>query len=491
MNITDHLFDKSNQEYEKEINKYLRNHNTNITDCHNAIDFEYQMIYSPLDLTIKNYKLSPRITLQEIDFLYPNILPKHLIEIEKKNYDYYFNNMTNLENNESQEDEKLLDTKDRIDDYCDRPIEIYDKFTKIKQFKSIQTKKDIKKYIMTWNKFVDANVGQDKILDSMLLYVKLLLGKIDSDKKRKTIKLSTLQDYFSVLFNYCFNILIAYDQVDEYVLDYIKNNLFNNNELTIKSKKKNWRIVKLFIASVSYYNTNRKIEMAIDIRRSIVFPTEFKSFIHQQTAIDRDKFANTKIAKKIKVSIRSVFSILLYYSGLRKDELRTRLTKDIIQINQNEYIIYVNKKGFSETAKLDGEKPDKNGKNKNIRRKVRFYISDNNYVKLMNDYYNYMNSKKFKFFFPKINDTGALTKKYVMGESYFNSISKNIQQVTGRYTPTHSLRHSFATFQLQRMLKKRKSSQDLFELANIMGHSEVETTLTNYLHLGIIYGMYY
>ena len=320
----------------------------------------------------------------------------------------------------------------------------------------------------------------------MLLYGKFLLNKIDADKVKKTIKLSTLQDYFSVLFNYCFNILIIYDKIDEYILNHIKNNIYYNDNLTIKSKKKHWRIVKLFIARISNYNTSERIEMAIDIRRSIVFPSEFNQFVKLQMEIDKKEFSTTKIAKKIKILMRSVFSIILYYSGLRKNELRTRLLKDIIQVAKDEYVIYVNNKGFSEVAKLDGEIPDKSGKNKNFRRKVRFCIDNEEHAKFMNSYYSYIQSKNFKFLFPKINEKEILTKKYVMKESYFDTISKNLQKITNRYTPLHSLRHSFATFQLQKILKNKNSNQTLFELVNIIGHEEAETTLANYLHLDII-----
>ena len=93
---------------------------------------------------------------------------------------------------------------------------------------------------------------------------------------------------------------------------------------------------------------------------------------------------------------------------------------------------------------------------------------------------------QYKFLFPKISDKGILLKKHVAKDEFFNDLSIKLQKFTNRYTPLHSLRHSFATnFLLENL--NQDDPKIIFKLSTIMGHADPDVTLRNYVHKDYLY----
>ncbi len=57
--------------------------------------------------------------------------------------------------------------------------------------------------------------------------------------------------------------------------------------------------------------------------------------------------------------------------------------------------------------------------------------------------------------------------------------------LTDQYTPLHSLRHTFATNYFIRNINKNEQ-HIVYELANLLGHSDPTVTINNYLHLDFL-----
>jgi len=472
LDAIDHIFEDNLEFYEVQKDKFLKKYNLTLTDCKRAVDFEYLINNSPLELTLKNYRLHPEITLKELEYLFPGKIPKYLIDIEEKNFKMFFNEF------KEDLDSEILSVDDKnIDNYLVRPFEILDELKKIKIDKNINTFFDKK------CRFIDKHLKEDELFSKILIYVKEeLFKKADKRFSDKPIKINTMREYMNALFNYCFNIILKYDEINDFAILEIDQKIEEGN-FTENTKKKYKEIINRFLTKYSTYTTFQ-VNSVIDIRRSIVFKDEFNQFITTILEQDKKLFANENY-KIIKSLMRAVFSIILYNCGLRKNELRTRLQRDIVKIGDNEYIIYIDNKGFKEAEKL-GDKLQFSLKTKNARRKVRFKIENKEHNKIVAKYYNWITKNNYKFFFP-LATKNRLLKKQIAKESFFDELSKILKQITNRYTPFHSLRHSFATFWLLDKLKSGDYEKTImFELANIMGHSEPETTLKNYLHLDII-----
>lgn len=59
---------------------------------------------------------------------------------------------------------------------------------------------------------------------------------------------------------------------------------------------------------------------------------------------------------------------------------------------------------------------------------------------------------------------------------------------TNRYTPLHSLRHSYATFKTMSIFEQNSFQHSLmYQLSVMMGHSEPIVTIENYIHIDNVF----
>ena len=462
---------------ENELNKYLSHNNLSLTSIRISIEYLYQLNNTALDLTIEKANIYPKITLKEINYLFPNLIPESLINIENRNESIYLHT-----SNKINEEDEIDDVNNTINDYIIKDFSKFDELKKIikvpKEIKNIDT------YFNKCYKFLENGFNDDnELLNMFSRYMIFMLKKADKRDSSHNIKLSTITDYFSITIKYAFNFIIAEGELTDRTIAYIYENIQNNDNLTVKTKKKYRRVVNFFLRNFTTYSSIAKINMALDVRRSIIFKEELDILIERLISNDKFKYQNEKDIK-IKSIYRSVFTLLLFYTGLRKTELRTRLSKDIYFLDEETLVIDVNSQGFRETMKSTNEKELKL-KSNNAKRRVKVIIEDKNHLRIIRQYINFIESKKYKFLFPLINENCTFMKKHVITENLIIDISKELQSITKRYTPLHSLRHSFATNYFVRN-KAKNNPKMVYELSNILGHSEPNITIENYLHLDFL-----
>ena len=105
-----------------------------------------------------------------------------------------------------------------------------------------------------------------------------------------------------------------------------------------------YRLIKLFWKKYTNFKTETSIQMIVDIKRSVVFENELTSFIKMLET--ETKIMETSKDIKFRKLFQPVFCLILFYSGLRKTELRTLLTKNIELVNDKEFEISVTKENF-------------------------------------------------------------------------------------------------------------------------------------------------
>lgn len=289
-----------------------------------------------------------------------------------------------------------------------------------------------------------------------------------------------MKSYISMMFTYCFDIIIKSSSIEEALVK-INDKIINSNLVPDVQIKYQSRINK-FITN-EHNMKLEKINNTIHYNRSIIFEDELNRLIKK--LLYKDKTYTCEI---LKLS-RPIYCILAYYSGLRKNELRTRLVRDTYRIGTSSYVIDVNKKGF---LKHNNSSINNNRKislkNRNARRRVEFKILNTNHLNLINKYIKLLERQNITFLFPDIlESTGKAAKKRILQSAKLDEINKILQETTGRYTVIHSFRHTYITNEIKKLLQKEdKSIKDVFDLMLRIGHNDFETTLINYAHLDLI-----
>lgn len=487
------IFHNNINYYEKEVTKYIKKHNLHFIDVQNSIRFEYAIQHSQFYLTLQQESHYPQLNLTEINYLFPDSIPKNLIEIENNNKDIYFHITT--KDKYTDYDDEIMDSNYNATKYISHEIESYDL---LKECTNVPL--DSKKFDKYLNKFYSLiaefkkNSNQEDYLFSIFDFVEGLLWKADKKYHKKPIRQKTLKEYLRIIFDYCFEYIVIEGGLTEKSFSEIKKQLniydseaiyVENPNLTLKSTKTYYRLIKLFWKRYTNFKTETRLQAIVDIRRSVVFKDEFNKFIEMLLEEDKEKYKQDKKDKLFKYNERAVFCILLYYSGLRKTELRTLLAKNIEFVNEQELEIMVTKENFKSTARANKEYALKE-KSENAIRLIRFSIKDSFHQSIVKKHLKYIESKKNKFTFPYISDKGNISTKHPIKENYLSELPKKLSKHTGRYTPLHSLRHSFATYKTYCVLKDDKDFL-IYELCKLIGHSEPKVTILNYIHVDLLY----
>jgi len=483
--------------YERELEKYLKERKLFYQDIKNCLHFEYAYLNNQLDLSLATAASYPKLNLLEIDYIFPGIFPKKLLDIERHNFDVYFNNfLTNDENFDI--DDEDLDSNSKACQYVTQNIEAYEELSKCRSVpldvKKLQTYFD--RFYKLINEFKYSLKSNDDYMYKIFDFVEYLLKKADKNYTNKPIKNSTLKEYIRIVFKYCFHHIIINGGIDSKVVSVMFSSLNDsidkkslNLYFTPKTSKTYFRIVKLFLRKQTAFNTNKKISMIVDVRRSIVFCDEIDMLVNQLINDSTIKFKDTeKIVrhKTYKHNQYAIFCLLLYYSGLRKSELRTLLTKNIFQIHENQYEIIVSKENFRLTAKANSEN-SLSPKSDSAIRRVRFVVNNYNHNRILKKHIKFLQTNKYKFVFPAISKEGKVLKTSTILNSDLDYLSKKLAAITGRYTPLHSLRHSYATFKFFTKYKKDDiSSYFMYLVSSMMGHSEPSVTIYNYIHIDLL-----
>lgn len=473
------IFTKKPNEYNNEFQKFINSNNINYSQARIILEFVYQWKNTPLKLTLQKKMRYPKITLHEIDYIYPKYISKSLLLKEKKNMQLYFKTHQVIE------DDEYLDINDRINSYIKYDLKEYDFLKGVLNFPTKD--KDKEKFLDKWYKHLEKQKNDLEIINLIKEYILFILKKVDirnyndQNKRRNTIKMSTAKEYLLIAFKYAFNYIISEGEINSNIVSFINDNLLYNEKLTTKTISTYKRVINLFLSKFTSFNSLDKINSSLDVRRSIVFKNEFEEFVDIVHEQEQKKYHLTR-NYKIKSQMRPIYLILLYYTGLRKEELRTRLLKDIDKMNDNEFTIDVNSDGYKATMKSTNESELKL-KTINAKRRVRFKVTNEKHLKMITEYLHWLEKNNHKFLFPLISPKDIILKKYIVKNTFFSDLSQLLQNHTKRYTPLHSLRHTFATRYFLKNINQKNYKTIMYELTNVMGHSDPETTIDNYIHI--------
>ena len=244
-------------------------------------------------------------------------------------------------------------------------------------------------------------------------------------------------------------------------------------------------ILNIFVTSqnIKRYTNNKELML---LQKSFVFKDELDKILNAIENYYFQRVLNTK-SDKYYILQDQVFILMLFYSGMRRNELRTRLIDDVYMVN-NEIFIDVNTRGVTDLNKNQKKK----FKSKNAIRHIKTIIDNETHKNLIEIFLSKRINKKSKnkhLFIDrsieyidgnqyKIYSKSKIIKNYHL--NYFNVIIKN---VTKRYCTLHSLRHSYASYQIANIVKNKKSyNTELIDFSIKIGHNILDTTIQSYLH---------
>ncbi len=412
--------------------------------------------------------LSVNLSLAEINTMYPNILDERLLIIEKERIKEASKKVSTLkENKHSRFDiSDLIEFMKIMRNSANKNISLEDKADSFNLNKSID----------------DANIELEFLIksdESNKIYYAYLM-KLLEELKNKNIVISSFRSYVWIINKHIFRTI---ENIRDIKYNEIQKIIYNlEDSYKLKSKIKIIDRIKHFF---NFCGKNDIVKIPIGgmfYPKSFIFKEEIDHILNriEQNFIEKNQVDRFGRVNKYKLLQKKALLLIAFYSGLRKDELRTRLFKDV-NLFVNKLVIDVNTIGpniLKTTLKT-----------KNARRRVETFIDDSKHLKIIDDFLKLRKEiekkRTIKFLFLSTNKTTILIKP--IHETYINDISISIKEVVDRYVSFHSLRHSFATYQFKKMLEEiDEYPYAMLQLAMMMGHSHYNTTLDSYIHYDFI-----
>lgn len=412
--------------------------------------------------------LSVNLSLAEINTMYPNILDERLLIIEKERIKEASKKVSTLkENKHSRFDiSDLIEFMKIMRNSANKNISLEDKADSFNLNKSID----------------DANIELEFLIksdESNKIYYAYLM-KLLEELKNKNIVISSFRSYVWIINKHIFRTI---ENIRDIKYNEIQKIIYNlEDSYKLKSKIKIIDRIKHFF---NFCGKNDIVKIPIGgmfYPKSFIFKEEIDPILNriEQNFIEKNQVDRFGRVNKYKLLQKKALLLIAFYSGLRKDELRTRLFKDV-NLFVNKLVIDVNTIGpniLKTTLKT-----------KNARRRVETFIDDSKHLKIIDDFLKLRmeieKNRTIKFLFLATNKTTILIKP--IHETYINDISISIKEVVDRYVSFHSLRHSFATYQFKKMLEEiDEYPYAMLQLAMMMGHSHYNTTLDSYIHYDFI-----
>jgi integrase len=424
-----------------------------------------QMLISstPLLTTLAtSRKVMSAVTIAELHSLYPYAVPQHLMKIENARISNAHDRSQDID-----DEDNFIDSSFSLEefDYFDKLLQAKNSSSFIK--KIAQAKRELNRY---------ANSPKSEPHGILITkYIVHLLSSIDGKNKNRKIKISTFRNYYFLLKKHLFENIEDLSNVQAHEINEILQNLAVN-----RYKDKSIAKVRNLIADFFKFHGEKHNVIPMNLAtypKSLVFTSEIDPILE---AIN-DSYQNEKKEAGTNYEILRDKAIILIarYTGLRKNELRSRLMKDVY-VYGNELYIDVNSEGL--------KKLDLNLKTFSAKRRVCTKVLNEKHLKIINAYIEARNKIRNKnpFFFLHVDEKNKIKSK-VAKETTFNNLTKIIQKVTGRYTSFHSLRHTYATYAVKEILESKEvNPYKMIDLSVKMGHTSPEITLKKYTHRSVI-----
>ena len=458
------------EKYEKQFLKYKKTilEDINIQQLKYINRNYYIFKKSPLFVSIySGMHQTVSLTISELDQLFPNKISIDLLNKEKeikkraieKNYiEKDEDDVINV--NKIPED--LISGVDisEIDELADFLKSNYNTFT----FKEIHK---VIAGIQSYLKVMD-NSMHAKLFFEYIIYLLHFVAN-------KKLRASTVRGYIYTLNKHILKPIEDLNHIQQHEIDSIKNRL-TSGRYEPSSVKNISRIINHFLQ----YHKKQGIDIDIlgsSYPKSMIFHDEYDKILLQI----QEQYKGMRLSKNVKFEMlqQLVLVILAFYSGMRKNELRTRELCDIhVYKAENTIFIDVNNHGLrKQKLKL---------KTNSSKRRVEVKL-DQESMNIFSQWYSLRQNmkKRTQYLFLERSSTGRFLNK-VIPESTFDMFNTIIKSVTKRHCTFHSLRHSYATYRLANILKESKQPYSLIELAMELGHVTPEESLRSYSHAYIL-----
>jgi site-specific recombinase XerD len=431
--------------------------------------YNYHLRFSsPLSVLVETGRktLSP-LTISELQAVGGINIPKHLIELEDKRVSFAFKRAGGSE---------LIDAEEKVDTELESIFSLSE-FDELDELFKIKLDTEFLKQIPAVKKelteYIDAT---DSELHGILIcqYVLSLLDRIDGKNK---IRISTFKDYISLLKRHLFENIEDISNVEAHEINDIILSM-SYNQYAEKSIRKVRALIKRFFKFNNQEHNLIKLNLA-SYPKSLVLDSEIDDILEQVGA--KAVASADRVGTRVKYKELRDKAIILFarYTGMRKNELRGRYMRDIWIIGSTLYVD-VNPIGMKNL--------DMKLKTKTAKRRIYAEIKNQDHIDIIKEY---MASRKAlknknKYLFLDVNRYYDIASK-PMRENIFDDLNSIIQSVTGRYTSFHSFRHSYASYEVKRIIENPSADpHQLIDLAVRMGHESPETTLKIYAHRSLL-----
>lgn len=459
---TGKLFEK-HQQYEEHSQKFRKKRlpRLKINTIETAKRNYYLFTQSPIELTVKG-KMIPTvsISLAEIEKLFPGKVPERLMYIERAR----INNVLTRPKSAKKEQNKSS-------------LSIYDMESLLALLRVKESDNDI-------NTKIDDAIQEIELLKSINIslhnsmifeYTELLLSLV----QKKRIRLSTFKNYMWLLNKHLFMMVedlsnIKYEEIQKII-----------NRLDRDEYKKS-SVIKVRSRIGNFFRFHQRKGIAIPFQ-TMFYPKSMLLKSEVDVILEEIKKAYL-LEKKVKrigknheyqILQRQTIFLIVFYTGLRRNEIRTRLCKDIYLYDTTVYVD-VNSKGLRKLGlRL---------KTKNSKRRVEAIIENESHRNIIKTFISLRNysEKLTEFLFLEQSKNGQLLNKAV-NQSVIDGISLIIKKTTRRYCTFHSLRHSFASYRFKELLKKQNNfPYAVLELSIMLGHETPDVTLSSYIHADLM-----
>ena len=460
--INEGIVFKEIEYFESYLQKYKKNNfKKNTIAIRNANRAYYLFENSSLYLTLYSQNIKAvELSLIEIEYFFPGNITTYERNKEQEFINYAFKNETTKTIETHKEDRFILSETNLL--------------AKILRQDSV-SKEVIAEIARDIRKVQDITNSNNKIY--IYNYILFQLQRLYDG----IIKLQTFKNYIYTLNKHVFSMIENLNNIKDFEIAAIMYR-FENRSYTKESVDNINRLLKHFFIFI------KKEGFFIDIPallypKSIIFENEIDKIL-----LELEKqmiYNNFRQSKKINFVLNQQKALILiaFYTGLRKNEIRTRLLRDVY-FYDNTISIDVNKDGL--------KKLGLSLKTKNSLRRVEATIKNEKHLKILKEWWQYRQKLKIdNFLFLKVKDNKIYKK--VIDESIFDFFNKIIRQITKRYATFHSLRHSFATYKTKLILENKKNynAYDFIELCFEMGHQTPDVTINRYVHFSLIELMRY
>ena len=480
-----YLFTQTKARYKKFIHEYIANFDSSssVRIVKNAVKYTLHIEQSPFAVTLHNQKKSPPISLLELNALFPGQVPHTPLLHEQK----YLKKFVGVDGNEEFEEislQKFINADTELSREFNNLLKI--KITqKEERIREIRRRKKLFKEMRKLSSYDD----EKKMID----YIVYLLDSLETQHENNlafSTFITTLYTLRRYVFRYMFKSMI----LDEHIVNILVEEVFDNKDMEEATYKKYAPVINDFFMH-AYDVSFNSIHTKFRIRKSIVLESELFAIVDKLISEDRARYKTRNNTDKTFYMIhrRAVFTILAFYSGLRKTELRSRQIYDWYQ-DGDEWVFDVNKSSLRKLIRLTKE-PVKTIKTAAGVRIVSFKIN-NTFQDMVKKFFKITEDLPGSFIFKHIKKVqtkkrGEETKYKLMAkpatESEINTINDVIKLITGRYTSIHSLRHSYYTYQLLDIFYNSENHQKaLFELNIKIGHSNPLTGISYYGHVQLL-----